>query len=127
MVTMARNWILTVGLGFAAIGVPTAQANNDDYPVRGNWLYQLGFRRFGPIVQPSYELAPWYLWWPANATERLTTHDFQSSPYPTWPGAHPVGMVPPAGPAAFSPAPGQSMPGQLVTTPRPVPSYPYGR
>lgn len=124
----ARLLVSAAGILLAIAG-PSFANNNTDYPVRGNWLWQLGWQRW-PAVQPSTAVAPWYVWWPANANETLNIHDFQSSPYPTWPAqGHPgAGMVRPQGPTAVAPqpAPWQSVPVRPVANPQP-PNYPYGR
>lgn len=127
----ARTWILAAGLlaGFAAPSFAT-----DDVPVRGNWLWQVGWRRW-PAVMPSYYVAPWYLWWPADATETLQAHNFQTSPYPTWPNPHAgIPAQRPAGAMTYAPSqrpssarPAQPVPIQPAYYPASYPPNSYGR
>jgi hypothetical protein len=100
-------------------------ASGEDIIVRGNVLYQVGIRTW-PAIKPSSEIAPWYLWWPSDANDALLRHDFQSSPYPTWPAtpqaADPranglMTNAPPQSPYSFQPV-GYQRP--------PMPNY-YGR
>lgn len=122
----ARTMILAAGLlaGFAA-----PSWASDDVPVRGNWLWRVGWRHW-PAVMPSYNVAPWYLWWPADANETLGAHNFQSSPYPTWPGPHAGGAVQrPVGQMTQTPAarPSYPIPSQPVYYPASYPPNYYGR
>ena len=111
------------GTSLAGGGLPW----REDVIIRGDLFYQLGWRHW-PATQPSSNIAPWFLWWPANANETLTQHDFQTSPYPGWqtPAGYP--SVPrPAGQMTYGP-PNQPIPFQPVGYPRPQqPSYWYGR
>jgi hypothetical protein len=97
--------------------------------VRGNLLYRLHVPVW-PAVKPSGTVAPWYMWWPADANQTLTQLDFQSSPYPTWPATPPqAGADPrPQGQMTFAPQQYPPTPFQPVSYPRSqVPSYWYGR
>jgi hypothetical protein len=101
----------------------------NDLPLRGNILYRLHVPVW-PAVQPSWKLAPWYMWWPADANQTLTQHDFQSSPYPGWhASAHAAAPAVPQGQMTYAPAqPNDPAPFYPVNYPRhEVPSYWYGR
>jgi hypothetical protein len=127
----ARTMVLVAGL---LAGWASPSLANDDLAQRGNFLGRLGFP-YWPAVRPSSTLAPWYMWWPAEAAQIQAQHDFQSSPYPTWPATPPqaTAMPQPAGQITFVPPPQYpgnpyaGNPYQAVSYPRTVPSYWYGR
>ena len=132
----ARTMVLTVGALLGLVG--PSMANGDGwFPLRLN--YQFNFRlRLEHQALPPSSVAPWYMWWPADANETLMQRDFQTSPYPTW--------SPQQGAASPGPQPAQNnAPRQVQYQPNPyqanqpipfhpvgypgaqVPSYWYGR
>ncbi len=133
----ARMMSLTLAalVGFVGPG----RANGDGtFPLRVNFQFNFRLRLEHQALPPS-SVAPWYMWWPADANETLTQHDFQTSPYPTW-SAPPQAAASP-GPqhlqnnaprqVQYQPNPyqaNQPIPFQPVGYPRSqVPSYWYGR
>ena len=81
-VMTARTMVLTVGALLGLVG-PSVANGDGLFPLRLN--YQFSFRlRLEHQALPPSSVAPWYMWWPADANETLMQRDFQTSPYPTW-------------------------------------------
>ena len=95
-----------------------------DQPLRIDFVFRFNVR-YGPTAIAPADMPPWYLWWPADANETLFQHDFQSSPYPTWPATPQAAAPAPTGTTTYMPAP---TPFQPVSYPRgQYPAYWYGR
>ena len=138
----ARMLVLSLG-AIAAFAGPSL-ANDGTLPLRVKVNFQFRLKFEHHAIQPA-QVAPWYMWWPADANETLAQHDFQTSPYPTWPGPQANGAATYAAPQPQFQAPAaprqvqyqsnqyqpyqyQPIPYQPVGyPPAQIPSYWYGR